>query len=189
MIKMATEIELTSFLTKFKHLCNAGFQASLHLNCKDGKATVSLEVDLGSLQCSLSTESSSETSKKKRRSPSYYRRQAVRRKARQELFIGSNSAAVEVAIDNEECDCSRSSENEAEGQVSESDMDSEESIDGTDTQVHTDVIQQCLTSSEAELSKQLKNLILESEKKRNIWDRRKSLPPEPMLKNEDIGIS
>ena len=36
---MVTEVELGSFLTKFKQLCNAGLKASLQLNC--------LSLDLG----------------------------------------------------------------------------------------------------------------------------------------------
>ena len=46
---MATELELSSFLTKFKQLCSAGFEACLQLNSKGGDASLSLEVKLGPL--------------------------------------------------------------------------------------------------------------------------------------------
>ena len=38
---------------KFKHLCNAGFEASLQLQGKNGHANVSLEVEFGSLTSTL----------------------------------------------------------------------------------------------------------------------------------------
>ena len=47
---MAKELELNSFLIKFTQLCNAGLEAKLQLNCKNGHASVSLEVMLWPLQ-------------------------------------------------------------------------------------------------------------------------------------------
>ena len=41
------EVELNSFITKFKYLCHAGFDASLNLSCAHGKATVTLQAEIG----------------------------------------------------------------------------------------------------------------------------------------------
>ena len=70
----ANEFELNSFLTKFKHLCTAGYEASLQLNCNNRLATVSLNVTLGSLQVSANNGSLSEMKPvklKRKRSPGY----------------------------------------------------------------------------------------------------------------------
>ena len=67
--KLVAESELNSFFSKFKGLCNAEFEASLQFNSKNGQATVSLEVKLGSLL--KSSENSSDLTKQKcKRSPS-----------------------------------------------------------------------------------------------------------------------
>ena len=89
---MATELELNSFLTKFKQLCNAGFEASLQLNSKNGYATVSLEVKLGALQSSPNATQSS-FKQKRRRSPAYYRRQEARRNAA--ITVNNSTTAAE----------------------------------------------------------------------------------------------
>ena len=78
---MATELELSSLLNKLKQLCSAGFEASLQLNSKDGQASVSLEVKLGSIQpISNGIPNSSKTVKQRRKRPqAYYRRQELQR--------------------------------------------------------------------------------------------------------------
>ena len=129
---MATnELELNSFLTKFKLLCNAGFKASLRLDCSNGQAKVSLDVSLGSLQGLSNGSASDSTSvkQKRKRSPAYYRRQEVRRKAR----LLSTSAtdikvAEEVAVNAESHLCGTEG-NQAEEVCIESIEDSELSVD------------------------------------------------------------
>ena len=46
---MMADPEIASFLTKFKFLCNAGVNASLNISSCHGKATVTLQADLGPL--------------------------------------------------------------------------------------------------------------------------------------------
>ena len=43
---MATSSEIESFVSKFRYLCSAGFKASLKLNCEDGHAFISFDVNL-----------------------------------------------------------------------------------------------------------------------------------------------
>ena len=97
--KMASELELTSFLTKFKQLCNAGLEASLLLKSKNGIASVSLEVTPGPLLESSPKANQGDaaaTKRKRKRSPAYYRRQNNRRNAR--MSNESPNAAVEVGV-------------------------------------------------------------------------------------------
>ena len=47
--KMVTEVELNSFLTKFKQLCKAGFEATMQLKSRNGIAAFTLDVTLGPL--------------------------------------------------------------------------------------------------------------------------------------------
>ena len=70
--------ELNSFITKFKSLCSAGFNASLQINSKDGCATVSLSVEVGYLP----SVTPAGKPKKQKRSPAYYRRQERRKEAK-----------------------------------------------------------------------------------------------------------
>ena len=84
-IKYASGIELTSFVTKYRYLCSAGFQAHLSFSCQDGRTHVSLNVDLGILQPPVDqpppTTALSKSSKCK--SPSYSRRLQRRRHERE----------------------------------------------------------------------------------------------------------
>ena len=129
----ANELEVNSFLTKFKHLSNAGFEASLRLNCINGHTTVSLDVKLGPLQESSSGSLREITTikLKRKRSPAYYRRQEARRNARltstSQDFI---NAAEEVAADviRTESYSFRAEVTEAENVVIESSKETEPSV-------------------------------------------------------------
>ena len=99
---MAKELELNSFLIKFTQLCNAGLEAKLQLNCKNGHASVSLEVMLGPLQSTSNVSLggvSSSFKQKRNRSSSYYRRQESRRNAsKQSTFNGHSMTAAEEVV-------------------------------------------------------------------------------------------
>ena len=50
-MKMAVvPMEIHSFMLKFNHLSNAGFNASLNLNCVNGRVYANLVADLGTYQ-------------------------------------------------------------------------------------------------------------------------------------------
>ena len=74
------EVELNSFITKFKYLCHAGFDASLNLSCAHGKATVTLQAEIGFMGPPPSQVPHTPF---KRRSPAYSRRIARRQTMRQ----------------------------------------------------------------------------------------------------------
>ena len=46
---MASKQELTSFVSKYRYLCSAGYQANLNFSCQGGRTYVSFNVDLGIL--------------------------------------------------------------------------------------------------------------------------------------------
>ena len=73
------DAEIASFITKFKYLCNAGINASLNLSSCDGKATVTLQAELGTIPIPLNVAQTPP----KHRSPAYQRRIARRQMARQ----------------------------------------------------------------------------------------------------------
>ena len=84
---MMADAEIASFLTKFKLLCNAGVNASLNISSCNGKATVTLQADLGPLsKPSIIPQTSPH------RSPSYHRRIARRRMMRQSNDVNLNEA-------------------------------------------------------------------------------------------------
>ena len=84
-IKYASGVELTSFVTKYRYLCSAGFQAHLSFSCQNGRTHVSLNVDLGILQPPVEQPPPTATLSKssKCRSPSYSRRLQRRRHERE----------------------------------------------------------------------------------------------------------
>ena len=97
---MAGGSELDSFLTKFKHLLFAGYEAKLSLDGSNGRTRVLLDVDLGAgIHAQPNLNISQRCSR--RRGPSYYRRQERRREARN----GSQAELKDVStISQEICD-------------------------------------------------------------------------------------
>ena len=73
------DTEIESFITKFKHLCKIGINASLNLSSCNGKATVMLHAELGYIP----PPSNVPPTPRKHRSPAYNRR-IVRRQAMRE---------------------------------------------------------------------------------------------------------
>ena len=77
---MAANVELNSFIAKFRYLCCAGFKASLTLKSEDGQAHVLFDVNLGALPAPVTLPPPGYC--KKPRSPAYFRRQEKRRQER-----------------------------------------------------------------------------------------------------------
>ena len=189
MLMMVTEVELSSFLTKFKHLCNAGFEASLQLTSRNGYATVSLEVALGPLESTSNTSNDvkSPLKPKRKRSPAYFRRQEIRRNAAKHL---STTAAVEVVVDTEDTDIDHvnsSLVNEALWNEADTEqVSTEENIMAVDSlrndvyaENREEVPQDAGSLGDSrDLSMQLEHIIKESERNRNIWDKMKAMPSE-----------
>ena len=99
---MANCYELDSFVTKFRYLCSAGYDATLTLSSEKGQAQVSFNVNLGSLPPPLTLPPpapivSSATPCQRRRSPSYYRRLKRRSESRLNLDSTFVSASTKCA--------------------------------------------------------------------------------------------
>ena len=191
---MASELELTSFLIKFKQLCNAGLEASLLMKSTNGIASVSLEVTLGALlESSPKADQyvASVTKKKRKRSPAYYRRQDLRRNARMSSFSDeSTNAAVEVNIGEKGANTCTSEVKKvtvnAEADVADRDQTDESMSDELDTELEEGVIKinsdSMMTATEMDVSEQLDSLIKESRRNRDIWDQQR-------YKEQNTGIS
>ena len=67
------DAEIESFLTKFKHLCSVGINASLNISSSQGKAIVTLHAEIGAFSAPTAPQTPL-----KNRSPSYHRRIARR---------------------------------------------------------------------------------------------------------------
>ena len=100
---MASIRELESFVTKFKHLLHNGFEATLSLESKRGKAFVVLKAEIDPIPalrqtyvtpCSPLHPNQKSSIQNRYRSPSYRRRQERRRLAR-----GNSVHAAEEAND------------------------------------------------------------------------------------------
>ena len=83
--------EVDSFVTKFKHLCHAGFRATLTIEAADGEASVVLKSCLGALQAP-----GHHGQPPRRRGPAYQRRQG-RRQAAKAAAGQDPSLAVKVS--------------------------------------------------------------------------------------------
>ena len=180
-MKKVTEFELNSLISKFKHLCNAGFEASLLVSSKDGQASVSLKVELGHVFHSPngSTAGENKNSKqRKKRPPAYYRRQKKRRDARKKEMINSTTAAENAtATRNLVVNESSSDDSDAAecklaliSSVNEK-MVSESSIKNIAAETE-DVVFAVERDDDMNkgLKEQLELLIRESQRKRDVWE-------------------
>ena len=79
--------EIDSFVTKFKHLCHAGYKAMLTVESSDGEVSVTLRTGLGPIPSS---------SRPRHRGPAYQRRQERRQVARATAADQVSSPTVEV---------------------------------------------------------------------------------------------
>ena len=56
------DTEIESFLTKFKHLCSGGINASLNISSSQGKAIVTLHAEIGAISAPTAPQTSSKHS-------------------------------------------------------------------------------------------------------------------------------
>ena len=94
---MAT-VELESFLSKFKYLCNAGYNASLTFKAENGSTDISFNVSLGFIHPPMNypPPGFSAVSSTKKRNASYIRRQERRRSLRADNEKIDNAERVSV---------------------------------------------------------------------------------------------
>ena len=91
-------MEIESFFVKFKHLLQAGFNATLTMESREGKAFVCLKAGLGNVKNPCTTDCSPNVQQPKfirYRSPSYRRWQERRRR----LFNATNNETTENVED------------------------------------------------------------------------------------------
>ena len=93
---MAEEIELNSFITKFKQLWRSGFSAHLDVDSCDGKAWVGIRLNLGGAPDRVHVRHHGEDVQISRVSPSKERRRE-RRAAMREVVKETAPAVEEIA--------------------------------------------------------------------------------------------
>ena len=195
---MATE-EFNSFVRKFFDLWKSGLHASLHLETTAGKATVSLSLELGTV---VSAEEAKPHYHKKV-SPSQVRRRQRRAQARREANGGECNVIVKSASeedatfyvasveDNDREEMSVEDVSSQEGmkegafddmQVELNDTEEVDKVDDDDIGTLEEISQSTSKIKAADMDKdddlslQLENLIKQSEKNRNLWEKSQSLP-------------
>ena len=92
------DTEINSFLMKFKTLCCAGMNASLNMSCSNGKATVTLQAEVGFIG---PPPTPAPQTPMKHKNPAYYRRIA-RRKAMRQTSDHSVKAEEAAAVMDED---------------------------------------------------------------------------------------
>ena len=175
------DIELDSFVRKFKLLRDAGYEASLSFNTSLGEVHINLSCKVGRVvPPPPSPPAQMVSSSQKYRSPSYYRRQARRRAQRESLPDTNVNVADEVKDDVVEPaeevihDLALSNDasvtevedveaaTEYSGMKDASESSSSEEEDNGDVEIE----------NEDDLGVQLKAIIHESKLNREKWDRR-----------------
>ena len=181
-MKKVTEFELNSLISKFKHLCNAGFEASLLVSSKDGQASVSLKVELGKVFHSPkdSTAGDQNSKQRKKRPPAYFRRQKQRRDARKKEIIKPTEAAAENATAMRNLvvyESSTDDSNAAECKLPLISSVNKEMVSESSTKNIAAETEDVVFAAESEddevnggLKEQLELLIRESQRKRNVWE-------------------
>ena len=202
---MATSSEIESFVSKFRYLCSAGFKASLKLNCEDGHAFISFDVNLGPLPPPLFIPPPV-SPVQRRKSPSYYRRLKRRSDARNldvstpksnhivaeevttsmkmttadENVINENvsnpAAAEEVAvIVDDEASSDEAEEVDLEDQVTEDDS----LVQNVNEDDNIEENEHCIDSFDdayEDISVQLDSIIRQSQINRHLWQKQNMLP-------------
>ena len=92
-------LRAVSFISKFKFLCEAGYEASLNLKSMNCHANISMQVDLGPLTVLPWQSHSSSSRNSQRRSPSYYHRQRRCKIKKGNISHTPNSTASEPIIE------------------------------------------------------------------------------------------
>ena len=87
--------QVDSFVTKFKHLCHAGFKATLTITSSDGEASVVLTAGLGPIPPTQLQHDLRNHVQPRPRGPAYQRRQARRQAARTAEQASAEQASAE----------------------------------------------------------------------------------------------
>ena len=166
------DVEIDSFVKKFKMLRSVGYDATLNLESKLGEVFITLNCKVGRVLPPPSTPTSVVS---KHRSPSYYRRLARRKAARD-----SNSEHVVLAEQANNDPIESYSENAEEAHEHDSEKVEESTValtdDDDDEEDEVEVVDVCTETADEvsdNLSEQLNALIMESRKHREHWDKLK----------------
>ena len=92
--------QVDSFVTKFKHLCHAGFKATLTITSSDGEASVVLTAGLGPIPPTQLQHDLRNHVQPRPRGPAYQRRQARRQAARTAEQASAEQASAEQPLQN-----------------------------------------------------------------------------------------
>ena len=169
------DIEIDSFVRKFKLLRGAGIEASLTFETKLGEVCITLNCKVGRNVLPPVPKSPIVAPGKRYRSPSYYRRQA-RRKAEREV-LGESFEARSVADEANiagKAETEKMDEKAVEAKEENvSDVDVIDEMDSNDSVIHSEA-EEVL---EEDLREQLNSIIRQSQENRDIWDKFHTLPP------------
>ena len=173
--------EIDSFLQKFKLLRGAGIEASLNFTTKLGEVWITLNCKVGrNVPPPQSKPAAVAAVSKKYRSPSYYRRQ-VRRKAERDANSQSSKedSLAEQANEHESADETETSEDEIDNsaQVTKDGNVSAGVKQESEVNDRSEDDDEVLQKPNEDLSLQLDNMIRESQKNRDLWDKFHTLPP------------
>ena len=91
------DMEIQSFITKFKSLACAGLKADLNISFENGEVLIAFNVNLGSISSFALNRHG--PLRKRRRPPSYYRRQLKRRSQKVNNDVADSSEASAVTSD------------------------------------------------------------------------------------------
>ena len=162
------DVEIDSFVKKFKMLRSVGYDATLNLESKLGEVFITLNCKVGRVLPPPSTPTSVVF---KHRSPFYYRRLARRKAARD-----SNSEHVVLAEQANDGPMESDSENAEEAHEHDNEEVEESTVALTDDEDEVEVEDVCTETADEvsdDLSEQLNALIMESRKHREHWDKLK----------------
>ena len=184
--------EIDSFVLKFKTLRAAGIEATLNVETKLGEVSISINCKVGRdlPPPLLMSPSGTVISRKPYRSPSYYRRQARRRAERKAQMVvelkppsadqADDEVTEEVSTEEEiETDQNQTVMDEVTGTEEELMDSSEDEETKVDIELDQKQLKTELDSTEPKscISMQLDDLIQQSKKNRDLWEKFGALPP------------
>ena len=185
------DTEIESFVQKFKSLRGAGLEATLILDTKLGEVWITINCKVGRNIPPPPSEPSSPSliARKIYRSPSYFRRQ-LRRKAEREAKESASSAALAVAdineketavvISNEVAEMPESTTDDSVADCEAAEFEQNDSVNVSqeiDTSTDDENLEPVeVDQPQEDLGLQLENLIQQSQKNRELWDKSNGLP-------------
>ena len=189
------DTEIESFVQKFKSLRGAGLEATLTLDTKLGEVWITMNCKVGRNIPPPPSEPSSPSliARKIYRSPSYFRRQ-LRRKAEREAKESASSAALAVAdtneketaekavvvISNEVAEMPESTTDDSVADCEAAEFEQNDSVNVSqeiDTSTDDENLEPVeVDQPQEDLGLQLENLIQQSQKNRELWDKSNGLP-------------